>query len=145
MKNHHVFSTHIIFHTGFQWSQKGCEPDANIIVDDSHRSSDVKLKLNLHILNNYIPCTEVGTDGKMKCDETFVYEIIKMFADVIQVSEERVKNLEIVEEKIITFDDTDFDWDWVNETYDHSNKAQHLSIKFVVTDKLPDKLYEKVS
>ena len=96
-----------------------------------------------------MPCEQTAKNEKIQCDETFLHDIIKLFGEVIQVNENRVKNIVIASEEFTDFNAKEFDWQMTESgiASDIFNKTQTLQVFFTLTsetDKLENVASEKV-
>ena len=110
--------------------------------------SELHLKMDLHMINDHIRCEPrqgANETRTIQCDETFLLEIIRVFGTVIEVSEKRIVDVVVLEEKLVDFDPEAFDWQMTDTGLVRQyNQTQKLQMAFIVKDKLDTKKNEKV-
>ena len=66
------------------------------------------------------------------------------FNSLIGISNDRYKDITILEEKFIDFDGNNLDWTLVNNTDDYKNKAQILKVEVTVLENTSNEVEEEV-
>jgi len=136
---------------GFDWSNEVCKPYTSVLEEQNKHDKPkvLRLKLELHLINDYISCEKLSEASETKtvnCDKKFLLEIIKLFGNVIDVTEKRIAELEVLDEKLAEFYPDAFDWQ-MTETglIQQYNKTQCLQMTFTILDKFDEEKNEKVS
>lgn len=114
-----------------------CLPNENATI--AAKDKDIRIKLDLNILNDYLVCKKEH-DGTMCCGLEFLEALVNTFAELFEVKPERFQDVKVLGQNFDKFNQNDFDWQFVNnETTGWLNDTlilgtQRLKIEFTILD-----------
>lgn len=117
---------------GFELTNEACIELENTNL--TSKPDGLKLRLYISFIREYIPCQKSEYE-EIDCDDTFIYKIMNHFNSLIDVSNDRFKDIKILQEDFVDFNANNYDWKLVNNTDDYKSKAQILKVEITVLEK----------